>query len=223
MALSGYPKTYDATKVYTLTKEGALSTVYGIGAANSASGELVTNGTFDSDLSGWTAGSGWSWFSKEARLSSNTGTLESSFTPVSGKTYQINVKSTKGSGALAVSLGGVSIDIAGSDTYTYYITATNTNALTFTPTGSTSWRVDDVSVKEITDLADNFMAIKPMSENDAGWIEYIVKYPNSANPDTEITIRALTGTTLYGPFSYIKHNDENSTGDHYTLVYEVED
>ena len=223
MALAGYPQNYDTTKIYTLTKTGVLSTVYGIGAANSAGGELVTNGTFDSDLSSWTAGAGWAYSSSLALLTSNTGTLVSSFAPVSGKTYKITFTSTLIGGAMAVSLGGTSFSGVGTGNHTYYVTATNTNALTFTPTGSTSFSLDNVSVKEISDLTDNFMMIKPMSNNDAGWVEYIVKYPNSANPDTEVTIRALTGTTLYGPFSYVKHNDENGTGDHYTLVHEVED
>lgn len=68
-----------------------------------------------------------------------------------------------------------------------------------------------------------YMLIKAMGDLETSYIEYKVKYPNSANPDTEVTIRTLVGTSLTGPFSYVKHNGESATGDYYTLVHEVED
>ncbi len=77
------------------------------------------------------------------------------------------------------------------------------------------------SVSELS--GGTYMLIKAMGDLETSFIEYKVKYPNSANPDTEITIRTLVGTSLTGPFSYVKHSDETTAGDYYTLVHEVED
>ena len=73
----------------------------------------------------------------------------------------------------------------------------------------------------------NYMLIKSFGENSQDYVVYKVKYPNSKSPDTEYTIDTTVGTTLHGPFSYVKHQDEGSgaiaTGiDAYTLVHEVE-
>jgi hypothetical protein len=75
----------------------------------------------------------------------------------------------------------------------------------------------------------NYMLIKAMGDIPTDWVEYDIKYPNSASPDTIYTIRATVGTVLHGPFSYVKHENEGATGGAagsrlcYTLIYEVED
>jgi hypothetical protein len=74
-----------------------------------------------------------------------------------------------------------------------------------------------------------YWLIKSMGDLSTNWIEYKLKYPTSDDPTEEHTIRVTCGTTLQGPFSYVKHNDEGLSGasgsaqDCYSLVYEVED
>ena len=76
----------------------------------------------------------------------------------------------------------------------------------------------------------NYMLIKAFGDDATEWIEYEVKYPNSASPSTPVLIRCLVGTSLSGPFSYVKHfaegtsnNPVNSPQNCFTLVYDVED
>jgi len=81
-----------------------------------------------------------------------------------------------------------------------------------------------------TATGGNYMLIKALGDDATDWIEYEVKYPNSASPSTTVSIKCLVGTSLSGPFSYIKHSSEGASGDTlntaqacYTLVYDVED
>ena len=76
----------------------------------------------------------------------------------------------------------------------------------------------------------NYMLIKSFGENSTDYVVYKVKYPNSKSPNTEYTIYTTVGTTLHGPFSYVKHFQEGASGAAinsgqpcWTLVYEVED
>ena len=74
----------------------------------------------------------------------------------------------------------------------------------------------------------NIAYIKAMGNDVTDWINYLVKMPNSTNPDKLRTIRVVVGNSLYGPFTYVNHQDEGATGagsslqDCYTQVIETE-
>tara|TARA_R110000823_G_scaffold67786_1_gene157717 strand:+ start:519 stop:1199 length:681 start_codon:yes stop_codon:yes gene_type:complete len=226
MAFEGYPKSFDHPRLYHLTLNGEQSEVYGHKTNAEKGRNLIANGHFTDNTNQWTAGLGWAWNSAEGgRVKGNNTSatfVDTSITPVVGTTYLLTLDAVYLNGSTAVSLGGVSDVIGGSGSFVQYFTATNTNKLTFTGS-SASIYLDNIEVREVTLTPGNFMLIKAMGDNDQAYIEYKVKLPNSSNPSTVHTIRCTVGTTINGPFSYVKHNGETATGDAYSLVYEVED
>tara|TARA_R100000808_G_C2029617_1_gene74062 strand:- start:157 stop:474 length:318 start_codon:yes stop_codon:yes gene_type:complete len=65
--------------------------------------------------------------------------------------------------------------------------------------------------------------------NDAtDWVTLHVKMPNTSKPDEIKTIKVTVGTSLSGPFTYVKHHAESDSGgidstrDCWTQVYELE-
>tara|TARA_R110000824_G_scaffold289302_3_gene477842 strand:+ start:1200 stop:2360 length:1161 start_codon:yes stop_codon:yes gene_type:complete len=127
--------------------------------------EEVTNGTFDSDTSGWTALSGAILTSDSGLLKvtndgtgSNSGGATQQITTVVGKTYQLSIYSNQTLGSLRIgtSSGASNIFIRTFDYVGVYITA-------FIATTITTWvtmnsaiisagairRYDNVSVKEV--------------------------------------------------------------------------
>jgi hypothetical protein len=120
--------------------------------------ELITNPSFDSDLSGWTAGAGWSWSSGGALHSSGTATLEQSVTVVSGSTYQLDIVITgRTAGSIAIALGAVSVVESGAATsFTATLSrsvvagATGSVLLAITPTTDFNGAIDRVSLSAVT-------------------------------------------------------------------------
>ena len=124
--------------------------------------ELVTNGTFDTDLSGWTAGSSWSWVSGTA---SNTGTsygsylTQAPFTEV-GKTYLVSFDYVSGSGgAVYIKVGAGSYVshfgiLSGTGTYTFVHRCVGLDdILAFA--GTNTFTIDNISVKQTGNLVVN--------------------------------------------------------------------
>jgi len=120
---------------------------------------LVANGTFDSDLSGWTVGgtaSGWSYSSGTALHSTgNTDTLSQNISVASGNVYYFSVvTSGVSAGSVNVSLGTVTatVDIATSatTTFSFLANATGSVALTFTPASAFNGAIDTVVLELVT-------------------------------------------------------------------------
>jgi hypothetical protein len=132
--------------------------------------QLVTNGTFDTNLSGWTlsqtvTASLPSWSSGAMKLlSDGTGfsIADQSITTVAGVTYQFSLFVTyPGSGTLDVRVGTTqgasdllaSTNISAGGTFTYTFVATGTTSWIRIRTGSnnaTGYLVDNVSVQAVT-------------------------------------------------------------------------
>lgn len=124
--------------------------------------ELVGNATFASDLSGWTAGAGWSWSSGGAlHTAGSTATLETSVAVTSGQTYEIVVTiSGRTAGSVAVALGAVGVIETGTETNftasfdsVVVAGASGSVVLAITPTTDFDGRIDDVSLKLVTLLS----------------------------------------------------------------------
>ena len=121
--------------------------------------ELITNWTFASDLSGWTAGAGWSWAAGGAlHTAGNTATLDQGVAVTNGSTYQLEIAiSGRTAGSIAVALGAVSViesstGTAFTATFSRTVVAggTGTVSLAITPTTDFNGTIDSVSMKLVT-------------------------------------------------------------------------
>jgi hypothetical protein len=133
--------------------------------------ELITNPSFASDLSGWTAGAGWSWAAGGAlHTAGNTATLDQGVAVTNGSTYQLEIAiSGRTAGSIAVALGAVSVIESGSSTAftstlsrTVVAGATGTVSLAITPTTDFNGKIDSVSLKAVT--LGSFPALLGFSE-----------------------------------------------------------
>jgi hypothetical protein len=119
--------------------------------------ELVTNGTFDTDLSGWTLSNSPAWVSGRVELSRNGGIdiVRQSFATTIGAVYKVTADVTGTSGKLGIGVSSLddSILSAGAlvDTSVdrLFVATTNTTwiYLITEVNGTSSW--DNISVKEV--------------------------------------------------------------------------
>lgn len=157
-----------------MTKNIRESGVFNLGSLRGAElgAELITNGAFTSDLSGWTAGSDWSWNASSAAASdggtASGNSLTQTITTVAGQAYQVSATVS------AVSDGNPSLTINGTIVAQWYSTdpAVSTKTATYTPTTGTSttlsftggnaiWTVDDVSVRAVRNNYDSSTIKRP--------------------------------------------------------------
>ncbi len=124
--------------------------------------ELVTNGSFDTDLSGWTPGDNWAWNAGKARRSVLTsgildGFLTQALPTTAGITYKVKFKVSNYSGGGHGSFGTNNVVFA------FLFTANGNYTFNFTPAvgstdifflgannGTTTFDIDDVSVKVVS-------------------------------------------------------------------------
>ena len=114
--------------------------------------DLITNGTFNTDLSGWTVGGAdWSWDATGKAAHAATGaTTLSQLSATIGQHYRVKFTIAKTSGTnVAVSFGGVALvtyTANSSASYTYDALATTTAGFVVTPTSDFVGTIDSVSV-----------------------------------------------------------------------------
>ena len=143
-------KQYDAYSdliTFTRGSSGTALRPVGYGA------ELVTNGTFDTDLNGWTYDSDWAWSAGKAVDSgTNAHALSQTIPTVAGRVYQVTfTQSDISNGSPSVTFDGqvVTASQSNAGTYTKAIVATGTSSLLFFNGQNALWSVDNVSVKEV--------------------------------------------------------------------------
>jgi hypothetical protein len=137
--------------------------------------ELVTNGTFNTDLSGWTVTqqgtSTVAWSAATAAITgdgTNSGYLSQQLTTVAGKQYAITFTNTNNITAVRVGSTTLGLDVMAA----FNPGSVGTNTVYFTATGAASWltfsrqsigtaNVDNVSVKEV--IADRSYKNRPLS------------------------------------------------------------
>ena len=159
--------TTTTTHLYFARTTATLNTVDNVSCRPAAAlgRELVKNGDFSRGAEGWTlttagtatanvvdgvlnlTGDGVNGAAAEHVLTTVAGrTYRVSFDSLAGATGSVQVGSTSGGGEL---LGSSST--SPSTSYTYYFTATSTTSyLRFPKTGAATYKVDDVSVQEVT-------------------------------------------------------------------------
>ncbi len=129
--------------------------------------ELVQNNTFDSDLSGWTTGgnvtsaysSGTAQLTLGGALTSTSGNWFSQSVFEVGKIYFVTFDATYVSGGSLQAGYGFQLEVTATQSGTYSFTVdptvgagtqTNRNNITFGGTSGAVWKIDNVSVKEVT-------------------------------------------------------------------------
>ena len=138
----------DNTKAVTPASGAAA---YLAKASGTLGAEIITNGTFTTNLSGW-VGAGWAWLASAAKHTpgSATALTQAAAVPVVGTTYALSITTsgvTAGQATIYVG-GGYLIGTTG--TFTGYITATSADALRVIPTDDFDGSVDSVSMKALT-------------------------------------------------------------------------
>lgn len=132
--------------------EASLNATY-VGQSNGTLGaELVTNGDFAADLTGWT-GANWAWVAGAAKhtAGSTAALLQAATAPTVGTTYAVTFTvSGLTAGDVSAYLGGTFIATATNGTTTGYVTATSTDPIQFVPASNFDGSVDSVSVKVLT-------------------------------------------------------------------------
>lgn len=118
-------------------------------AGDGAFTTAATNWTFSDSKNDWTEGS-----DAVAKDQDGTETItHDNFAPVAGRTYRLTYTiSSWSAGTVTPSLGGVAGTAVGADgTYTEEITATGTDALVFTPSNTSRFTLDSVTVYDLSE------------------------------------------------------------------------
>lgn len=140
--------------------------------------ELLSNGTFASDYTGWSSvnGAGLSVVGGKLRVTSNSASygaaVDSTVTPVVGKTYRVSLDIESSGLNCSIQMGGVTMlsVAARSGTYTGYVIATAASKLTLIANTTTGNYVDfdNISIKELAGnhAAQATAAARPVLRND---------------------------------------------------------
>ena len=167
----------NTTERLVLDATGANYIGTSAGTTATLGSELLTNGTFDSDLTGWTisdTGAGWSYAAGTAEHGTgNVETLSQNISVTNGTTYQVEFDvSGRTAGTFTVSIGAVSLINSGSGTTftstsdrTLVASGTGSQALTITPTSDFDGAIDNVTVRAITATITPVLALTDSSNN----------------------------------------------------------
>jgi hypothetical protein len=110
--------------------------------------ELVTNGTFTGNSTGWNEGVGWAYgTNNEAATAAEADLAQTTVAPTVGKLYSTSFTAAVTSGTLRLNLGGVNgTTRSTSATHTETMRATSTASLVIDPVAAFTGTVDAVSV-----------------------------------------------------------------------------
>lgn len=121
---------------------------------------IVTNGTFDSNTTGWTAGTGWAWDASSggiALYNANPGGLEpalsQNLTTVASTVYRLKIRTAVLAGSIRVDVGGATVipEVGASGTFSGTFTGTGSDLLEIIVpgTGPKIVAADDVIVQAL--------------------------------------------------------------------------
>ncbi len=132
-------------------------------------GELIINGTFTTDLAGWTGITNWSWSAQTAlHTAGSTVALSQNVTVISGQTYQVEITiSGRTAGSISISLGGVTLDVGSGGTtmavnqiYQRSMVAGTSGIVAFAiaPTVDFNGSIDNVTLKQVIGSSNSIIA-----------------------------------------------------------------
>jgi hypothetical protein len=179
--------------------------------------ELVTNGTFDTDLSGWTAGSSWSWVSGKAydgdTQSGTHAELAQLISVTSGKVYAISfdISGLSGGNPTVSWAGSNLVQITADGSYEEYVVATASNHTLQFSGQNAIYYVDNISVREINPLSVSIGMEGRMTYADEDALGVITfwdwKLSNSDNLSTNFDTR---GSDTGQPYITMKTNNNGN-------------
>ena len=167
-----------------------------IGSQATISGaELLSNGTFDSDLTGWTGGTGGNWIWSAGKALHNyegVAALAQNIAVAGGYAYQISFTiGGRTAGSVTVSLGGVTLaNPAGGTTFSqnaiYVLTlvasGTSIQSFAVTPIDQFDGSVDALSCKGIAGLTTTATLFANLGTPANGTVVYCSDCANVSNP-----------------------------------------
>jgi hypothetical protein len=148
-----------------LTYDTSINTMaIPFGAGATFGSDVVVNGTFTGNATGWTLGGGggapdWAYATNNVTHGNSGGTTalqpSTPLTVVSGHTYKVQFTlSSWSAGTVTSSIGGTSGSAVGANlTFSETLTAASTANLLFTPTTTLVATIDTISVQDITATA----------------------------------------------------------------------
>lgn len=183
--------------------ESASSVAIGTGSKSFVLPNLITNGTFTSDLSDWTAGTGWAQSSGTAAKTAGTAsTLAQDDVPTAAENlYRIRATLVRTAGTITVTVGGAPIEGA---TYS----ASGTIDCTFTADGSATdiafsadaafaGSLDDITIRQEPEaIPDNFAVVARTSALSTSWMwgEVVSWTPSTGTLVVDVDIVGGSGT-----------------------------
>ncbi len=182
--------------VFTADGTGNASQIDDIKLYRLDTTNLVTNGTFTGDATGWTMGTDWAYNANAARhVTGAIGILEQDISALPGVTYYLKYEVTNFTAGTSVtpSIGGaVGAAASAVGTYLEVLTATTTGNLQFTATADCNEvDIDNVEVYvsyNTFDSTDNMYAMFPVETAEspaAGTKEYIVDFIDATDNATD--------------------------------------
>jgi len=143
----------------TITPTGGSVRVRSSRSTATLGSELVTNGSFASDLGSWTdSGASWSCSGGAALHTPGTASsLSQNVTVASGTTYEVSVVMSRTAGSCSIAIGSVSVISAGasasfasSANRTVVAAGSGSVTLAITPTVDFAGMIDSISVRPVT-------------------------------------------------------------------------
>ena len=160
--------------------------------------EMVTNGTFTGNDTGWTPGAGWVYGANTEVATAATADLtQTTVVPTVGKKYKVTATYVITTGTVCFTFGGVTgTTRTTSGTYTSYITATSTATLAIHPVSTFTGTVDTVSVQavEITSnagIASGLSLDGNLCASFNGSTQYLTKASNASLETGDIDFTAF--------------------------------
>ena len=179
--------------------------------------ELVTNGGFDTDLTGWTFQGTATDTSTAGFLSGTTGPTTNLLahqviTTVIGKTYRLDITTGPASTAVYVSpttaggltIGSTGFATSGNKTLIFVAKATTTYLSVMSVGINSNASIDNISVKEINPLALSIQMQGEMTYADTGVSGEVTFSRWLADADNLIDLKVDTTTALTGRYTIVQ-------------------
>lgn len=154
----------------------ASSLTPGTGAKTFVLTDLVTNGGFPSNLTGWTAGTGWAQSAGTAAKSAGTASdlAQDDLVTALGNRYRLRFTATRSAGTLQPKIDGVAVGSAIEAAGTYEVTFTAAGGATdlaFAADAAFAGSVDDVTVRQDPDVTvGDFLVAASFADMTADWM-----------------------------------------------------
>ncbi|MGE0716718.1 MAG: hypothetical protein AB7P02_14860 [Alphaproteobacteria bacterium] len=191
----------------------ATGVTVGTGAQTFVVPDLVTNGGFATNLSGWTAGTGWAQSAGKAAKSAGTASeLAQPLSTALDQVYRVRAVVTRSAGTLQLLVEGsaVGAPIDASDTVDLTFTAVgSTTDIAFAADAAFAGTLDDVQVRlDPAAVAGDFVVAARTSDLGGTWMWGAVDGYDPATGELDVTVTEAGGTGSHSDWSIWLRADE---------------